>query len=202
VAEAEVACSRGGFTLCRPNECESVSPAIEQRPRGGTVGRFSKTRGPRLLRVRREGGTRRSRVGERRDVRALVDQRRRQCPLDVAAEPVPQFDRHQRVEPELLERLWSNTRRFKAELARLGFDIGRSETPITPVILGDSETTIEFSGRLFDEGVFATSVVYPTVALDRARIRTIVTAAHTEEHLDTALDAFARVGRELGLIAS
>jgi glycine C-acetyltransferase len=103
-------------------------------------------------------------------------------------------------EPELLERLWANTRRFKAELSRLGFDIGRSETPITPVMLGDSETTIRFSNRLFEEGVFATSVVFPTVALDRARIRTIVTAAHTDEHLDTALDAFGRVGRELRLI--
>jgi glycine C-acetyltransferase len=102
-------------------------------------------------------------------------------------------------EPELLERLWANTRRFKAELARLGFDIGVSETPITPVILGDSETTIRFSGRLFEEGVFGTSVVFPTVALDRARIRTIVTAAHTDEHLDRAIEAFDRVGRELGL---
>jgi glycine C-acetyltransferase len=94
-----------------------------------------------------------------------------------------------------------STRRFKAELARLGFDIGRSETPITPVILGDSETTIRFSDRLFEEGVFATSVVFPTVALDRARIRTIVTAAHSDEHLDTALAAFDKVGREMGLIA-
>jgi glycine C-acetyltransferase len=104
-------------------------------------------------------------------------------------------------EPELIERLWANTHRFKAELARLGFDIGRSETPITPILLGDSDTTIRFSSRLFDEGVFATSVVYPTVALDRARIRTIVTAAHTDELLDRSLEAFAKVGRELGLIA-
>lgn len=103
-------------------------------------------------------------------------------------------------EPELIERLWANTRRFKAELARLGFDTGRSETPITPIILGDPELTIRFSNRLFEEGVFATSVVFPTVALDRARIRTIVTAAHTEELLDRALDAFDRVGRELGAI--
>lgn len=103
-------------------------------------------------------------------------------------------------EPDLIERLWAGTRRFKAELTRLGFDTGRSETPITPVILGDSETTIRFSDRLFDEGVFGTSVVYPTVALDRARIRTIVTAAHTDEHLDRALAAFDRVGRELGVI--
>ena len=103
-------------------------------------------------------------------------------------------------EPELIERLWTNTRRFKAELTRLGFDTGRSETPITPVILGDSETTIRFSERLFDEGVFGTSVVFPTVALDRARIRTIVTAAHTDEHLDRALAAFDRVGHALGVI--
>ena len=104
-------------------------------------------------------------------------------------------------EPELIERLWASTRRFKAELSRLGFDIGLSETPITPVILGDSATTIRFSNRLFDEGVFGTSVVFPTVALDRARIRTIVTAAHSDEHLDLALAAFDRVGRELGVIA-
>jgi glycine C-acetyltransferase len=104
-------------------------------------------------------------------------------------------------EPELIQRLWANTRRFKAELARLGFDTGRSETPITPVMLGDSETTIRFSNRLFEEGVFATSVVFPTVPLDRARIRTIVTAAHTDDLLDQALAAFDRVGRELGVIA-
>ncbi len=104
-------------------------------------------------------------------------------------------------EPELIERLWANTRRFKAELVRLGFDTGRSETPITPVILGDTETTVRFSNRLFEEGVFGTSVVFPTVALDRARIRTIVTAAHTDDLLDQALAAFDRVGRELGVIA-
>jgi glycine C-acetyltransferase len=104
-------------------------------------------------------------------------------------------------EPELIERLWANTRRFKAELGRLGFDTGRSETPITPIMLGDSETTIRFSDRLFEEGVFGTSVVFPTVALDRARIRTIVTAAHTDELLDQALSAIDRVGRELGVIA-
>jgi glycine C-acetyltransferase len=103
-------------------------------------------------------------------------------------------------EPELLERLWANTRRFKAELARLGFNTGHSETPITPVILGDSELTIRFSERLLDEGVFGTSVIFPTVALDRARIRTIVTAAHTDELLDRALAAFDKVGHDLGVI--
>ena len=104
-------------------------------------------------------------------------------------------------EPELIERLWANTRRFKAGLGRLGFDTGASETPITPVMMGDSGTAGRFSDRLLEEGVFAQPVVFPTVALDKARIRTIVTAAHTDEMLDTALGAFGRVGRELGLIA-
>lgn len=105
-------------------------------------------------------------------------------------------------EPELQTVLWANTRRFKGELARLGFDTGLSETPITPVMMGDPETAMRFSDRLTEEGIFAQPVVFPTVALDKARIRTIVTAAHTDAHLDQALDAFARVGRELGLLGS
>jgi glycine C-acetyltransferase len=104
-------------------------------------------------------------------------------------------------EPWLIERLWASTKRFKAELTRLGFDTGRSETPITPIIVGDPDAAIRFSNRLFEEGVFATSVVYPTVALDQARLRTIVTAALSDEQLDRALEAFARVGHELGLVA-
>jgi glycine C-acetyltransferase len=104
-------------------------------------------------------------------------------------------------EPELLERLWTNTRRFKSELGRLGFDTGRSETPITPVMMGEPETAMRFSDRLGGEGVFAQPVVFPTVAIDQARIRTIVTAAHTDEQLDQALEAFATVGRELSVIA-
>jgi glycine C-acetyltransferase len=104
-------------------------------------------------------------------------------------------------EPELHERLWSNTRRFKSELGRLGFDTGRSETPITPVMMGDPEVAMRFSDRLMGEGVFAQPVVFPTVAIDQARIRTIVTAAHTAEHLDRALEAFATVGRELGVVS-
>jgi glycine C-acetyltransferase len=103
-------------------------------------------------------------------------------------------------EPELHERLWTNTKRFKAELARLGFDTGRSETPITPVMMGDPDTAGRFSQRLFEEGVFAQPVVFPTVAIDQARIRTIVTAAHADAQLDRALEAFDTVGRELGLI--
>ncbi len=104
-------------------------------------------------------------------------------------------------EPELMERLWANTARFKDELRRLGFDIGVSETPITPVMMGESGVAQRFSDNLFDAGVFAQPIVYPTVALDKARIRTIVTAAHTDEHLERALAAFDRVGRELGLTA-
>ncbi|MCU0483849.1 MAG: glycine C-acetyltransferase [Chloroflexi bacterium] len=104
-------------------------------------------------------------------------------------------------EPGLIERLWANTRRFKAELARLGFDTGISETPITPVMVGDAAAAIRFADRLFEDGVFATSVVYPTVPLGTARLRTIVTAAHSDAELDACLAAFDRVGRELGLIA-
>jgi glycine C-acetyltransferase len=104
-------------------------------------------------------------------------------------------------EPWLIERLWASTKRFKAELVRLGFDTGRSETPITPIIVGDPDAAIRFSNRLFEEGVFATSVVFPTVAIDQSRLRTIVTAALTDDQLDRALETFARVGRELGLVA-
>ena len=102
-------------------------------------------------------------------------------------------------EPELIDRLWANTRRFKAELTRLGFNTGVSETPITPVIVGDPGIAGRFSERLFAEGVFAQPVVYPTVAMDQARLRTIVTAAHSDDDLDRALEAFATVGRELGV---
>ena len=104
-------------------------------------------------------------------------------------------------EPELQERLWANTRRFKSELIRLGFDTGHSETPITPVMMGDPDVAGRFSDRLLAEGVFAQPVVFPTVAIDKSRLRTIVTAAHADEQLDTALAAFDRVGHELGLIS-
>ena len=104
-------------------------------------------------------------------------------------------------EPELQDRLWANTRRFKAELTRLGFDTGHSETPITPVMMGDPDTAGRFADRLIEEGVFAQPVVFPTVAIDKARLRTIVTAAHADEQLDIALGAFDRVGHELGLIS-
>jgi glycine C-acetyltransferase len=106
-----------------------------------------------------------------------------------------------RDEPERLERLWSNTRFFKAGLHELGFDTGASETPITPVITGDEEMTQTFARRLFEEGVFTPAIVFPTVGKGQARVRTIVTAEHAEEDLKEALDVFDRVGRDLGLLA-
>ncbi|MDP9270114.1 MAG: glycine C-acetyltransferase [Chloroflexota bacterium] len=104
------------------------------------------------------------------------------------------------TEPELIERLWENTRFFKAGLAALGFDIGHSETPITPVIVGKGALAMKLSDRLFEEGVFAMGIGYPTVPEDRSRVRTIVTAEHTREELETCLAAFEAVGRELALI--
>jgi glycine C-acetyltransferase len=103
-------------------------------------------------------------------------------------------------EPERIDRLWENTRFFKAALQGLGFDTGVSETPITPVIVGDAAVAQRLGERLFEEGVFATSVVYPTVPLDKARIRTIVTSEHTRADLDVCVAAFENVGRELRLI--
>jgi glycine C-acetyltransferase len=103
-------------------------------------------------------------------------------------------------EPEIMERLWDNTRFFKAGLERLGFNTGLSESPITPVIAGDSAKANKLSDRLFEEGVFAQAIGFPTVARDKARVRTIVTATHTREDLQYALDKFSQVGRELGLV--
>ncbi len=104
-------------------------------------------------------------------------------------------------EPQRIERLWANTARFKQGLKGLGFETGPSETPITPVIVGKGAVAMEFSDRLFQRGVFAQGIGYPTVAEGRARIRTIVTSAHTDAQLDRALDAFASAGRELGVTA-
>ena len=102
--------------------------------------------------------------------------------------------------PERIERLWANTRRFKDGLRALGFDIGQSETPITPVIAGAGALAMKLSDRLFEEGVFAQGIGYPTVPEAKSRVRTIVTAEHTDEDLDTCLAAFETVGRELALI--
>ena len=103
-------------------------------------------------------------------------------------------------EPHLVDRLWQNTRFFKAGLNTLGFNTGLSESPITPVIVGEGALAMKLSDRLFEEGVFAQGIAFPTVARDKARVRTIVAATHTREELQFALDAFAKVGRELGII--
>jgi glycine C-acetyltransferase len=100
----------------------------------------------------------------------------------------------------LIRKLWSNTKFFKRGLKKLGFNTGMSETPITPVIVGDAARAFEFSRRLFDAGVFAQAVGYPTVPEGQARIRTIVTAAHKRSDLERALDILERVGREMELI--
>jgi len=104
------------------------------------------------------------------------------------------------TEPQLIERLWDNTRFFKAGLERLGFDTGHSETPITPVIVGKGALAMKLSDRLFEEGVFAQGIGFPTVPEDKSRVRTIVTAEHSREELQVCLDAFERVGRELAII--
>ena len=103
-------------------------------------------------------------------------------------------------EPEHLQRLWDNTRYFKAGLNKLGFDTGHSETPITPVIVGQSTTARKMSEMLFEANVFALPIVFPMVARDKARIRTIMNAGHTRSDLDFALQAFEKTGKSLGVI--
>ena len=104
-------------------------------------------------------------------------------------------------EPQWIEHLWDNTRFFKAGLQSLGFNTGLSESPITPVIVGEAATAAKMSDTLFAQGVFAQSIGFPTVARDKARLRTMVAATHTKADLQYALDMFARVGRELGVIS-
>lgn len=101
---------------------------------------------------------------------------------------------------QLIDQLWDNTRFFKRGLAELGFNTGISETPITPVIVGEGAKAMQFSDRLFASGVFAQGIAYPTVARDKGRVRTIVTATHTRQDLEEALNIFEHVGREMGLI--
>ena len=105
-------------------------------------------------------------------------------------------------EPAHVRKLWENTGYFRKSMADLGFDTGRSETPIIPIMVGQSATARRLSDRLFQEGVFALPIVYPMVAKDKARIRTIMNAALTREDLDFAVGAFERVGKELGLLLS
>ena len=103
-------------------------------------------------------------------------------------------------EPQWIEGLWKNTRFFKAGLERLGFNTGQSETPITPIIVGKGDLAMRFSDELFASGVFAQGIGFPTVPESRSRIRTIVTATHTEEQLQRALDVIGHVGRQLGIV--
>ena len=103
-------------------------------------------------------------------------------------------------EPEHLENLWNNTRYFKKRLNDLGFNIGNSQTPITPIIVGESSVAKKMSARLYEEGVFALPIVFPMVAKDKARIRTMMNATLTRRTLDTALSAIEKIGRELKVI--
>jgi glycine C-acetyltransferase len=103
-------------------------------------------------------------------------------------------------EPQLIDQLWDNTRFFKTGLQQLGFNTGASDSPITPVIVGEAPVAMRLSDRLFEDGVFAQGIGFPTVARDKARVRTIVTATHSRADLQSALDVFGKVGRELGII--
>ena len=105
------------------------------------------------------------------------------------------------VEGNLQERLWENTRFFKNGLDSLGFDTGNSETPITPVIVGQGASAMALSDALFERGVFCTGIGYPTVPEHKSRVRAIVTASHTRADLEQALEAFEKAGRDMGLIA-
>jgi glycine C-acetyltransferase len=102
---------------------------------------------------------------------------------------------------ELVDRLWANTKLFKAEMKKLGFDTGRSETPITPVILGENHVAQQFSRKLFEQDVFAMPIVYPTVPKGTARIRVMISAAHDPSDLEQGLEVFQKVGKELDVIA-
>jgi glycine C-acetyltransferase len=125
-------------------------------------------------------------------------------PPSVAATCIAAFEVLEQ-EPERMEKLWENTRFWKKELGNLGFNIGgvntpASETPITPIIIGDGKLTMEFSRELFKEGVLGTGIAFPTVPEGKARIRTIMTATHTQEELDQALDVLQRVGKRMGIL--
>ena len=120
-------------------------------------------------------------------------------PPAVAAACIAAFDVLER-EPERIQNLWDNTKYFKQGLASAGFNTGMSETPITPVIVGEAKVAHQLSTALFEEGVLATGIGFPTVPEGKARVRTIVTATHTREELDRALDVFTRVGRRMGIL--
>src|SRR3954449_4283399 len=125
-------------------------------------------------------------------------------PPSVTATCIAAFDVLQ-SEPERIERLWKNTKFFKKELGGLGFNMGgvntpASETPITPIIIGDGKLTMDFSRELFKEGVFATGIAFPTVQEGKARIRTIMSATHTHDQLSRALEVLKKVGKRMGIL--
>jgi glycine C-acetyltransferase len=125
-------------------------------------------------------------------------------PPSVAATCIAAFDVLEN-EPQWMEQLWANTRFWKKELGLLGFNIGgqttpASETPITPIIIGDGRLTMDFSRELFKEGVLGTGIAFPTVPEGKARIRTIVTATHTKDELQQALEVLGRVGKKMGIL--
>jgi len=125
-------------------------------------------------------------------------------PPSVAATCIAAFEVLEK-EPQRIEKLWENTRFWKKELALLGFDIGgrttpASETPITPIIIGDGKRTMEFSRELFKHGVLGTGITFPTVPEGKARIRTIMTATHTRDELDRALNVLGKVGKRMGIL--
>jgi glycine C-acetyltransferase len=125
-------------------------------------------------------------------------------PPSVAASCIAAFEVLEQ-EPERIEKLWENTRYWKKELGNLGYNIGGvntppSETPITPIIIGDGKLTMDFSRELFKEGVMGTGIAFPTVPEGKARVRTIVTATHTREELDRALEVLQQVGKRMGIL--
>jgi glycine C-acetyltransferase len=120
-------------------------------------------------------------------------------PPAVAAACLAAFDILER-EPERIEKLWDNTRYFKSALKNAGFDTGESETPITPIIVGEAKTAHAYSAALFENGLLATGIGFPTVPEGKARIRTIVTATHTREMLDRAAEILTSVAKEMGIL--
>jgi len=126
-------------------------------------------------------------------------------PPSVAATCIAAFEVLEE-EPELIDKLWGNTRFFKKELGLLGFNIGggntpASETPITPIIVGEGKRAMDFSRELFKEGVFVTGIAFPTVPEGKARLRTIMSATHTQDQLTRALDVLKKVGKRMGIIS-
>ncbi|MFP4187740.1 MAG: glycine C-acetyltransferase [Acholeplasmataceae bacterium] len=120
--------------------------------------------------------------------------------MPAAAQAIIEAFRMLEESTEYTDRLWANARYFKRKLSGLGFDLGKSETPITPIIIGDEERTMAFSKRLFEHGVFVSGIVFPTVPKGRGRIRCMVSALHEKEHLDRALSVIERVACEMQLI--